>query len=236
MSADCTGQPISWLRLERYHLGELSASERDSIAEHLRACRACSGCVERIEHDVTSALPPLPAATTRKRVARLRWMLPGGIVGTLAAAAAFILSLQRPAATPAPRTGVRVKGDAIAFSLVRDDGARIDGPDGAYRSGDRLKVLLTCPPGRVNLNFDVVVYDSGGASFPLAPAGTFACGNDRAVPGAFLLTGSDDETVCLVWNAGAAVDRGRLAELSSAPKESDGDSGASCKRLVGGPR
>ena len=58
-----------------------------------------------------------------------------------------------------------MKGDAIAFTLVRDDDERIAGDAGVYRDGDRFKALVTCPPGR-SVAFDVVVYRRGRRVVP----------------------------------------------------------------------
>ena len=107
-----------------------------------------------------------------------------------------------------------MKGDAVAFTLVRDDDERIDGDAGVYRHGDRFKAVVTCPPGEV-MTFDLVVYDASGASFPLEPARGLACGNEVPLQGAFRLTGRDDETVCLVWGEGGPVDRATPATPAS---------------------
>ncbi|HEY8088388.1 MAG TPA: hypothetical protein VIF09_11100, partial [Polyangiaceae bacterium] len=122
--------------------------------------------------------------------------------------------------------GSHVKGDAVAFSLVREDGERIGGSDGVYRDGDRFKAIVTCAPG-ATASFDVAVYDTGDPSFPLEPARELACGNDVPLPGAFRLTGSSEETVCLAWREGGPVDRALLA--TGAPP------GALCKRLRPAP-
>src|SRR5580692_1245322 len=130
MNPRCTGEPISWLRLERYHLGELAPDERARIEAHLATCPACKACLGRIEEDDAVALPPLPAMPVR-RVARIRRPVPiGAAVGTLAAAAAVVLAVRGSHPTDGERGGLssaRVKGDGMALSLVRDDGARIDG-------------------------------------------------------------------------------------------------------------
>jgi hypothetical protein len=150
-------------------------------------------------------------------------------VGSLAAAAALVLSLRgsKPAATLAQSDpgGNRVKGDAMAFSLVRDDGERIPGTEGVYRDGDRFEAIVTCPPGG-NVEFDLVVHDVGGASFPLEHARELACGNEVRLPGAFRLTGDAEETVCLVWSEGAPPDREELASRGKS------DDRALCKVLA----
>jgi hypothetical protein len=230
MSARCVSEPISWLRLERHHLGELDAAEDARIAEHLAACSACAACLAKIREDDATALPVLTLPQAAARKARvLPFVRPGALaaaVGALAAAAAFFLMLRGTTPEDGGRlrsSGPRVKGAAVAFSLVRDDGERVDGNEGVYRDGDRFKALVTCPPG-ADVSFDVVVYDDTGATFPLDPAPSFACGNDVPLRGALRLTGHADETVCLVWSETGAVARETLAN--------DGASRA-CKKLSG---
>jgi hypothetical protein len=236
-AARCTSEPISWLRLERYHLGEIRVEERVAIEQHLAACPACAACLERIEQDEAVALPALPARAPAK-VVRMRWPVQAvAVVGTLAAAAAVVLAIRGAHPVDGERPtlpGTRVKGDAIAFTLVRDDAGRIEGTEGTYREHDRFKAIVTCPASMSAAGgaFDVVVYDTSGVSFPLEPAGAIACGNEVPIPGAFRLTGPGDETVCLVWDASGAVDRGRLASATRAPGTAGGtDSLTLCKKL-----
>ncbi len=215
-TARCIGEPVSWLRLELYYLDELSGPEHERIAQHLVACPACDACLSRVKDDEARALPPLTVGNPARR--RGLSLFPGGAMaslGALAAAAALVLGIRgtgRPLVDTdgvARVAGNRVKGDAVAFSLVRDDAERIVGAEGVYRDGDRFKALVTCPPGG-RVTFDVVVYERDTEVFPLEPAGDLACGNDVPLPGAFRLTGNAEETVCLVWNDGAAVDRTEL--------------------------
>lgn len=234
MSPRCTGQPIPWLRLERYHLGELGPDERSRIEQHLATCPACKACLERIEGDEAVALPPLPSPMPARRVVRMRWpMQIGTLVATLAAAAAVGLAMRTSHPADGERValqGARVKGDGIAFSLVRDDGMRVDGAEGVYRDGDRFKAIVTCAPGAGGA-FDVVVYDASSASFPLDPSVGLACGNDVPLPGAFRLTGAGDQTVCLVWNASGSVDRSTLASAAGLDAASGQGGVALCKKL-----
>jgi hypothetical protein len=248
MIARCTGEPISWLALERYHLDELSAPEKQPIAEHLAACRACAVCLERIRQDDGVALPVVhdPPASALGGVppppvlfvrAKSAGTAPRGAAvpragalaalasGALGLAAAIAVALHHEAEQPtrAPSNGERVKGTSIAFSVVREDGERIDGEAGVYRDGDRFKAIVTCPPGLGGW-FDLVVYDETGASFPVEPTGDFRCGNAVPLPGAFRLTGRGPEEVCLVWTASGVVDRMRLAS-GALPEQ------AMCKKL-----
>ncbi|MGD0526960.1 MAG: zf-HC2 domain-containing protein [Polyangiaceae bacterium] len=235
MSARCIGDPISWLRLELFHLGELPAPERVPITEHLAACPACAACLARIREDDALALPVLSTPKRARRSALSSFAVRAvAAIGALAAGGALVLGLRGNAhrgESERTRLGeVRVKGDAIAFSLVREDGERVTGTAGVYRDGDRFKAVVTCPPG-AGLALDVAVYDMAGVSFPLEPARELACGNDVPLPGALRLTGDTDEIVCLVWAQGTAVDRTTLATM---PAEGDGH--ARCKSLSPAPK
>lgn len=208
MSA-CTGTPISWLRLERYHAGELTAAEREEITAHLGACEACAACLADIARD-ERALPLLPIRPVEAAPKR-PWLAARGraigIVSGLALAAALLVFLgRRPGPTDeADPSSARTKGDDVAFTLVNEGEGVLPEAGGFYRDGDRLKALVTCPPG-TRRAFDLVVYERGDASFPLAPGVGLECGNQVPLPGAFRVSGAERMTVCLVWSD-AAVDR-----------------------------
>jgi hypothetical protein len=246
-AASCAGEPVSWLRVERYHLGELGDDERAAVAEHLGACDVCAACLGRIREDEKEPLPALAGVVVSKAAAakRTRDLAPFGArgavawIGGLAAAAVLALVLgplggggpapggERQPAAEGARQGARVKGGAVAFVLVRDDGARIEGTEGVYRDGDRFKAVVTCPPdGRTG--FDLTVTEEGASlvqgAYPLPPATDFACGNGVPLPGAFRLTGGAVQEVCLVWNEEGPVDR----------QEAPGGRPTLCKRLAPG--
>ncbi len=234
--SQCISTPVSWLRLEQYALGELSAA-RVEIGSHLAACPACAACLARIEADAKLELAPLPStlpsAKATPRARRPARTLRFAAIGSgLALAAASVLAIGRWQPTVDPRgdgEGVRVKGDAIAFTLVRDDETIFAEAGGTFRGGDRFKALVTCPPG-ARAHFDLVVYDSAGPSFPLAPAPTLACGNEVPLAGAFRITGGESVKVCLVWSD-ALLDRGELARLSY----DDAAKRGACKLLTVSP-
>jgi hypothetical protein len=234
----CSGEPVSWLRLERYHLGELEGPQRTQVETHLAACPACSECLRRIELDDAAPLPPLELPSAAKkgssgRVLQFRASRVSAIVFGLAAAAAVMLGASRtwlrdPGADLRPGSP-RVKGGDVTFSLVSDDGERVVDDTGLYQDGNRWKVMVTCPP-TLSAGFDVVVLDDAGASFPLAPVPLLACGNEVPLPGAFRLTGPGEETVCIVWSPGGASAR---PENPKSATELGPDS--RCKRLHAAP-
>ena len=233
----CVGTPVSWLRLELHHAGELTAAESAEITAHLATCGACASCLARIEGEAGEALPELPelparpgavAAAAPRNVIALRRVAP--VIAALAVAAALLFVLGR---RPAPDTGgpeldplsSRTKGGSVGFVLVRDDEGVIAEAGGVYRDGDRWKALVTCPVA-MRAAWDLVVFERGELAFPLEAQPDLACGNAVPLSGAFRTTGHEPMTVCLVWNDGALVDRGALRGLApeSLPH-------ATCKRL-----
>jgi hypothetical protein len=222
MIVRCTDEPISWLRLERYHLGELDEAERAQIASHLARCAACEQCLARVKQDDATALSPLPTVLAKREERRFsRWSRRATYgVGGLALAASLLVGLrihlnQGHVGELVGENGVKSAGE-VSFSLVRDDDERdrIQDSAGVYHDGERFKAVVTCTPsGRVS--FDLVVFDAQGVSFPLAAAGLFACVNEMPLPGAFRLTGHDDETVCLVWTEDSVPDRKKLSSTTA---------------------
>ncbi|MBX3192764.1 MAG: zf-HC2 domain-containing protein [Labilithrix sp.] len=214
----CTGTPISWLRLERLHAGEVDDAERAEIEAHLASCAACKACLAKIEGDDAVALPPLAKPA---KVHVLRRAAPA--IAALAVAAGVLLLVRRPPEEDPAAGGARAKGSDVSFALVRDDEQAVDGSAGTYRDGDRFKAIVTCPPG-MNATWDLVVYERGEAGFPLAVQRDLSCGNAVPMRGAFRTTGREPLTVCLTWN----VDRDSLRR---APPEAS----ASCKVLAPAP-
>jgi hypothetical protein len=219
VSARCIGEPVSWLRLERYHLGEVDAEERARVAEHLSACPACAACFAQIGADEENALRPLdlPAVRPRRvRSARATFARrAAGVVGVVSMAAAVMLAVGRGFGPGGggidPAGGNYAKGGAVTFSLVRDDSESIVAANGIFHDGDRFKAVVTCPPS-LRATFDVVVFDASGPSFPLVPTVALTCGNSVPLSGAFRLTGLGEETVCVVWAEAGAPDRAVLSQ------------------------
>ena len=195
----CTGEPISWLRLERFALGDPDHAD-PAIASHVAACPACRQCLAQIRDDVV-ALPPLavPAAPLRP-ARRWRWLAPA--FAACAAAAVVIAVLRRPPQgddlTGRPSATVAIKGAGeITLELVRERGGAVRFDAETFAPGDRWKVMLTCPPSASGaaLSIDVSVADGLTTDHPLAPA-QLPCGNRVVVPGAFTITGTRANRVC----------------------------------------
>jgi hypothetical protein len=213
----CIGEPVSWMRLERYGLGELPAAELATIREHLAACPACGECFARIELGrELPALPPLAAGSPRARP-RAEWW--GWLAVASAAAVALLLvaRTQPDVALPGSHLRAPAKGGDFAIELVRIDAQNQLRDATHFTPSDRFKVLLTCPAPWLG-HADLVVYQDGRAFFPLAPQLIESCGNRRALAGAFQLDGASPASVCVAL-ARSVIDRNRLAQGAQALPE-----------------
>lgn len=228
MTHQCIDNPISWLRLERYHLGELAPAELEAIETHVRACPACAACLKEVDDGAKVALATLPAPKIK---AQARSVVPFVVTGLAMAAAAalWIGPFSKVEKDPPIAWSNRIKGGDVAFTLARDDDELIGDAAGTYHDGDRFKALVTCPAG-LDASWDLVVFERGETSFPLASATRLACGNAVPLEGAFRLTGAEVMTVCVVW--GEAIDR---AKIGRDGEHALGDA-ALCKLLQPAPR
>jgi hypothetical protein len=221
-------EPLSWLRLEHYHLGELPQEEHSSVQAHLDGCPHCRAMLAEIEDDART-LPPLPLpdpTPTQPWYRRLSILLPSVAGPVLVAALALVILLPPTDDTQLPGHRVTIKGGELLIALVRERaGVTQDNPS-AYRDGDRFQVQLSTPPG--DHRFDLVVLQDGQAFFPLEP-GALPGGN-RQVVGAFELSGPGDAAVC------AMVDEGRVsrAQLEAQGAEALEES-AACVTLEHSP-
>jgi hypothetical protein len=214
VTARCTGEPVSWLRLERFALGELAAADAAAVRAHVDGCPACRSCLDA----VTASGESLPALPRPVRVPRAPWTRRFAVGGGLALAmAAAIVLLVRVRISDEPRDPARATvaikgGGTLVLSLVRERGGAIALDPSSFAAGDRWKVRVTCDRGGPVV-VDVAVYepDARGyrAAFPLRPAAV-TCGNDVTLPGAFRLTGARN-LVCVAVAEAGAPDRERLA-------------------------
>jgi hypothetical protein len=201
----CTGEPLSWPRLERLAAGALPARDAAAARAHLAACPACRSCLARIESD-TVALPRLPALAPPPRP---RWWLLGAPAAALAAVALW-LAVRTPDSTGSPARVAIKGGGTLAMSLVRERDGAISLDPSDVRDGDRWKVRVTCDRA-ATITVDVVVYQPGQpAAFPLPPA-AITCGNQVTLPGAFHVTGGAAEVCVAIDTPRDALARSDLA-------------------------
>ena len=220
MSA-CIGEPVSWLRLERYALGELRGDEQRAVAEHLASCAVCRACSEQIARDVREPLPLIAAGSSghvapsgvRARPRKLAAAAPWAAL--VSASLAVWLMLRGPHVPPEAAPGMAVsttKGGDIALMLVRSDRAgRLLEPT-QFAPEDRFKLLLTCAPplqGPVR----VQIYQAGALYEPVPEQALPRCGNRVALSGAWQFDGQAALDVCVVFSE--HVEASRLAQARS---------------------
>jgi hypothetical protein len=239
MSAACTSEPVSQLRLERYALSELPAADHARVEAHLARCPACRQCLLELRASEPVMLPwpqelvrpqlnQLPLAAQRIELpargplrtapsplrTRLRASRALRAAGGLALAAASVLALRAmlqssPQDANGSDDGRAIKGGELALELVRERGGDVARDPRSFASGDRFAVLVTCPPP-ASAHWELVVFQAGEAFFPLDSTQPLHCGNRVSLPGAFTLTGAQPAQVCVVLDA-AIIDRATLS-------------------------
>jgi len=192
-------EPLSWLTLERFALGELSPVELLEVEARLASSAEDRAILAQIRAD-QSPLPPLscdpPRALEQAHDKRRRqaWLALGA--GLCAAAALLLVVRDRNDASlgAGPNVYDGIKGAEVALRLVSDQ----RGPQpSSFATGERFKAEVTCPPalsGTVRL-----LVLQGEQLFEPLPASELACGNLVPWPGAFSLDGSEPAEVCLYW-------------------------------------
>jgi hypothetical protein len=196
-------EPLSWLILERYALGELSPDQRKDVELRLADSEADRACLAEIMAD-QSELPPLArvSAISSARRRMRPWL--GWSAALCAAAAALLVVLRQPASDDAD---LHVKGADVALRLVSD---RQGADPTHFTAGERFKVQVTCPP-TLSGSLRVLVAQGAEVSEPLARDAGFRCGNLAPWPGAFALDGAEPAEVCAYWGSKAQPDAAELA-------------------------
>lgn len=233
MSA-CIGEPVSWLRLERFALGELGGDTARDIAAHLGQCPACKASLDRIETDdrVLPLLPAIPARAPQRwwSLPKLAWS--GGLLAAAAALLLIVVIGRDPAGTEAPRTAapprLHVKGAGeVVVTVVRDRGGAVTMEAATFEPADRFKLQVTCTHA-AEVFADVVVFDPA-PSFPL-PSARLRCGNQVVLPGAFRITSDDDAPqpaiVCI------AIDPDHPPDRAAMVRNGPASAGLGCVQLA----
>jgi len=201
-------EPLSWLTLERYALGELSADERREIEARLAQSEQDRAILAEIRAD-QSELPPLPklrAIDSGRKRRSIRWL---GASVTLCAAAAALIAVLLPAGEQVD--DAHVKGSEVALRLLSDR----QGPEPRqFSAGERFKVEVTCPPS-LSGALRLIVLQGAEQFEPLPRDASFRCGNLAPWPGAFALDGSEPADVCVYWGESSAPDRTELMRTAS---------------------
>jgi hypothetical protein len=195
----CIGEPVSYMRLERYSLRELPADDVQRVAAHLSQCATCRACYERIQADgreqevaalVAKISAPQPRAAARKR----GWLWGAGAI---AASLAGLLFVMRSAPGSPPMAPGSIKGGELALELTRVNGHGQLLDPSRFAQGDRFKLALSCPPALAG-QVRVLAFQAGEIFEPLPVQTLESCGNRRALTGAFQLDGQAPVDVCVV--------------------------------------
>jgi hypothetical protein len=193
MSQHCS-QPISWLVLEQFVLGELEDHKTHATRGHLAGCDVCQRALKSIETDDV-VLPGLVLPPKRVRAVKPRAWFVWGTGLVLAAAILLVLVFSRSQRLPDNRIALKGGGEMVV-KLIRARADMIDIDAGSFRDGDRMKLAVTCTvPGEVTL--EVAVVQGGETHYPLGARVTAWCGNDVVLPGAFEVSGSEPIRVCV---------------------------------------
>jgi hypothetical protein len=193
MSA-CIDTPVSWLRLEQLALSELDPGAARDVEAHLEACPACRLARGTLVGSTVQPLPFRAKAVPRRRRLTGRASLPWLSVA-LAAACLLLLARREAPTVPGPRIALKGGGELIV-GVVRSRGGNIDSDPLSFRTGDLLKVTVTCSiPGQVTM--EVFVVQGAETARPLGDTVTVSCGNQTILPGAMEVSGTDAITICV---------------------------------------
>ena len=226
-------EPISWLLLERYALGEVSPEERADVEARLAESETDRACLAQIRAD-SSQLPPLPAPssaggavraiTPAKLRPKVQVMAFAGALCAAAVALLVVLKPRQPQPTPNPEavpalpTDDGVKGSEVFLHLISD--RQGDHPR-TFTVGERFKLELSCPPS-LGGSLRLFVFQGEQVFEPLPLGAPLACGNLVPWPGAFALDGTDAADICVSW----------ARELGEVHSPDDLGSERSCARLT----
>lgn len=207
MSTTNPREPISWLRLEQYYLGELDPKERAAVEEGLRASAADRACLHQIAAGDQSLLPPLPVplphrAQPAKQPRQWTWLPPLRYLGMglVAASALWAVFEVGGPFQDVPRPNANAvkggNGDSMSIVLIRERAGQTDPQPETYQRGDRFKIRLSCVSEQPML-WRVIVRQHNETFQPLVAAKPIACGNQVSLPGAFQITGTAPAQVCV---------------------------------------
>ncbi len=186
-------EPLSWLVLEQYVLGELDAKTRGVVEAHLGGSPEDRARLESILDDRPELTPlVVPRRPARRPLRALVVLLP-------MAAAALALLMMRPE----PLSDHRLvydgtKGGEVSIVLVSD---RAGEAPRTFALGERFKVLLTCP-GWFERPLRTFLFQGTETYEPLPALPTPGCGNHVPWPGAFSVDGAQPVSLCVTWATG----------------------------------
>jgi hypothetical protein len=178
--------PLSWnaclsaLRLDRWMMGELDATETETVGSHVASCATCSTALagmRGVREEVRGL--PLPLVLARRPAPR-RPVATGAVAALgLALAASLVLVLRAPPSTE------RTKGSGLGLTMYVQHGAEVRraAPGETVSPGDAVRFAVSTPaPAYVAV---LSVDPAGRASvyFPQAShAAQVPAGSEVALP------------------------------------------------------
>lgn len=228
---NCTQEPISRLKLELYHLGELPAEKRGEIQHHIDTCGACKAALDYIAND-DRVMPPLRIPAPSRQMSFFDTIIRQHLFVWTATAAIAVVALffmilpeDNHSFETEQDTLANVKGGDAAIYIVRNRDGVVDENPAAFQEGDRFKIFVTYL-GNNPAKWDLAVFQGDKVYFPLTPTNTLPAGARTPLQGALSLDGSEPASIC-IFVGNNKPDRARLAE----EKHNSMSAAAACKTL-----
>ncbi|HEY1416550.1 MAG TPA: DUF4384 domain-containing protein, partial [Myxococcaceae bacterium] len=139
--------PLSWnaclsaLRLDRWMMGELDATDAETVGSHVASCATCSTAVAGMR-GVREEVRAFPIPLSLVRPAPRRRVASGAVAGLgLALAASLVLVLRAPPATERP------KGPGLGLAMYVQHGAEVRraAPGESVSPGDAVRFAVSTP-------------------------------------------------------------------------------------------
>lgn len=215
---------LSWLTLERLHVGDLSPSAADAAQKHLQTCAACQSNLHTITADQRPLRPLMPApasapvfaphndALPSMRAPKKRWWVPSVLAAAAAVCVVVVMWPEPPPAyvsqdTVLPTTPHQLtpKGGARTLTVIRERAGLVTAQPQSYRAGDRFRLEVSCsPPAELRWRVEIKQGQQTFDPYPEHPP--VLCQNNAAIPGAFrMTTGGEPVTICLQDDPAAAA-------------------------------
>ncbi len=219
---------LSWLTLERLHVGDLSPSAAEAAQKHLQTCAACQSNLHTITADARPLRPLIAAPasapvftphnqTPTTKPAPRRWWIPSLVAAAAALCVAVLMWPMPPPAYISPNTTspttphqLTPKGGARTLTVIRERAGLVTTQPQSYRAGDRFRLEVSCsPPAQLYWRVEVQQGQETFDPYPTHPP--VLCQNNASIPGAFrMTTGGEPVTICLHDDPAAAADTPKL--------------------------
>jgi hypothetical protein len=201
--------PLSWntclsaLRLDRWMMGELDATDTEAVGTHVSSCASCSTALagmRGVREEVRAF--PIPAALTRP--APRRRVPTAAVAGLgLALAASLVLVLRSPPAAE------RAKGSGLALTMYVQHGGEVRraAPGEHVSPGDAVRFAVSTPTTAYVAVLSLDPVGKASVYFPQAPrAAEVRAGTEIPLPTGTRLDGTTGEERLLGIFCGTPVE------------------------------